>query len=722
VIRLFATTARGCESALADELSRIGATRVSPRPSGVAFEGDLATAYRACLWSRTASRILMELGSVEAGDPDRLCAAVGKLPWEEHMDVSGTLAVAVTRSPSAKLTHTQYVAQRVKDGIVDRFRDRTGERPSVDLDRPDLRIAVHLNRDRATVSLDLSGEALHRRGYRGPSGAAPLKENLAAAALWRAGWGPGGSGFPVLLDPMCGSGTFLIEAAHMAADVAPGLSRSRFGFHGWLGHDAALWDSLVSEAMDREEVGWAALERERPRLIGYDEDPVAVSAARHGVAAAQLDDWIEIEQLGLHALIEQPAPAEEGLLITNPPWGERMGDEESVAPIFGELGNFLEQRLSGWKGAVLTGNPRLGLRMGLEARKRYAMQDGPIECQLLIFDPGKRERRAQARRERGPKPLSEGAQAFANRLRKRAKSLRKWAAKQPTECYRVYDADLPEFAIAVDIYGSWVHVQEYAPPETIDPSKAASRLREGVRAIAEVLEVPREQIVVKRRERQRGRAQYEKLDRSGEELQVREGPARFLINLHDHLDTGLFLDHRSTRAMVRELAAGKHFLNLYAYTGTATVHAALGGAESTTSVDLSRTYLDWARRNLALNGFEGPEHVGVRADCRTWLRSDRGRYDLIFLDPPTFSNTKGLEDTLDIQRDHVELIRLCVDRLNDDGMLLFSTNSRRFRLDEDALSDLEIQDISRKTLPHDFERNPRIHRAFRITRRRDSAD
>jgi 23S rRNA (guanine2445-N2)-methyltransferase / 23S rRNA (guanine2069-N7)-methyltransferase len=279
----------------------------------------------------------------------------------------------------------------------------------------------------------------------------------------------------------------------------------------------------------------------------------------------------------------------------------------------------------------------------------------------------------------------------------------------------VYDADLPEYAVAVDLYDGWAHVQEYAPPTTVDPVKARRRLREVMAVVPEVLGIPPMHAVLKVRRPQRGTDQYQKLQDQGRFLEVEEGGLRFLVNLTDYLDTGLFLDHRLTRRLIRELAPGRRFLNLFAYTGTATVYAAAGGAASTTTVDLSTTYLDWARRNLDLNGFTGPEHGFVRVDCLEWLEGGGNAYDLIFLDPPTFSNSKSMDGTLDVQRDHAGLIRAAMRRLAPAGVLIFSTNFRRFRLDQAVAEEFQVTDITRQTIPPDFARNPRIHSCFRIT-------
>ncbi|HHC71492.1 MAG TPA: bifunctional 23S rRNA (guanine(2069)-N(7))-methyltransferase RlmK/23S rRNA (guanine(2445)-N(2))-methyltransferase RlmL [Thiotrichales bacterium] len=312
-----------------------------------------------------------------------------------------------------------------------------------------------------------------------------------------------------------------------------------------------------------------------------------------------------------------------------------------------------------------------------------------------------------------------GHAALLNRLRKNRRHLARWLEREGITCYRLYDADIPEYAVAVDLYQAealHVHLQEYQAPRSIPEEKTRQRLETAVAAVEEALEVPRERIQVKvRRTRKRGE-QYEKLAGTGRFHEVREDGLRLLVNFTDYLDTGLFLDHRITRRMVREQAGGRRFLNLFAYTGTATVHAAAGGAVETTTVDLSRTYLEWAGRNMALNGFTGAEHRRVRADCLQWLREsdDRERYDLIFLDPPSFSTSKRMQGTFDVQRDHVWLIRTAMRLLTPGGLLIFSNNLRRFEMDRDALAAFDLRDITRATLPRDFARNPRIHHCWEI--------
>jgi 23S rRNA (guanine2445-N2)-methyltransferase / 23S rRNA (guanine2069-N7)-methyltransferase len=363
--------------------------------------------------------------------------------------------------------------------------------------------------------------------------------------------------------------------------------------------------------------------------------------------------------------------------------------------------------------------------MGLRSHKQYAFWNGALPCKLLLFKllpeqfvTGER-RSARAGQEEAPavvnEParLSEGGQMFANRLQKNLKTLGKWAKKADIQCYRLYDADMPEYALAIDLYQDWVHVQEYAPPRSIDPEKAQTRLLDALAAIPVALGVPQEKVVIKRRERQSGTKQYERQATQGQFLEVTEGGVKLLVNLTDYLDTGLFLDHRPLRLRIQQEAAGKRFLNLFCYTATASVHAAKGGARSTTSVDLSKTYLDWARRNLSLNGFSDKQKL-EQGDVMAWLAADRGEYELIFIDPPTFSNSKRMEGVFDVQRDHVQLLDLAMNRLAKGGVLYFSNNFRKFQLDEGLAARYAVEEISASTIDPDFARNPKIHRAWKL--------
>ncbi|WP_437269683.1 bifunctional 23S rRNA (guanine(2069)-N(7))-methyltransferase RlmK/23S rRNA (guanine(2445)-N(2))-methyltransferase RlmL [Stutzerimonas balearica] len=717
---LVLTCPKGLESLLREEAQGLGLEETREQTAAVRGLGDLAVAYRLCLWSRLANRVLLVLARFPVSDAQALYDGVKAVDWSDHLAADGTLAVEFS-GRGAGIDNTHFGALKVKDAIVDRLRRPDGTRPGIDKLNPDVRVHLRLDKGQAVLSLDLSGHSLHQRGYRLQQGAAPLKENLAAAILMRAGWPRIAAEGGALTDPMCGVGTFLVEGALMAADIAPNLRRERWGFSAWLGHVPAIWTRLLDEARARAAAGLA-----RPPLWirGYEADPRLIQPARNNIERAGLAEWVKIYQGEVATFAPRPDQSQKGLVICNPPYGERLGDEASLLYLYQSLGERLRQCCEGWEAGIFTATPELGKRMGIRSYKQYALWNGALPCKLLLMhvQPDQfvvaQQPAARAASGEGTEQvrLSEGGQMFANRLQKNLKQLGKWARREGIECYRLYDADMPEYALAVDLYRDWVHVQEYAPPRSIDPQKAQERLLDALAAIPQALQLPRERVVVKRRERQSGTRQYERQASQGQFLEVAEGGVKLLVNLTDYLDTGLFLDHRPLRLQIQREAAGKRFLNLFCYTATATVHAAKGGARSTTSVDLSKTYLDWARRNLALNGFSERQRL-AQGDVMAWLAEDRGEYDLIFIDPPTFSNSKRMEGVFDVQRDHVALLDLAMARLARGGTLYFSNNFRKFVLDEGLAVRYRVEEISAGTIDEDFRRNPRIHRAWKFQAR-----
>jgi 23S rRNA (guanine2445-N2)-methyltransferase / 23S rRNA (guanine2069-N7)-methyltransferase len=710
-----ATAPVGAASVLAEELAQFGAEDIRERSHDVKFQGTLEVGYRTCLWSRTATRVLLSLGSIDATSTKNIYEAVKRIDWSEHIAPGATLACD-SSGGNESIRHTIYGSQLLKDAVCDNLRDATGERPNIKPERPDVLLHLHVEGATALVSVDFSGESLHRRGYRSEGGRAPLKENVAAAVLLRAGWPAIAEQGGVLLDPMCGSGTFLTEGALIAADAAPAIDRDYFGFLGWRGHDAELWERLRTEARAR-----GAAHPARRCILGSDNDSEAVRMAIANGEQAGVAGWLHIEKRSLSEVVRPKCEA--GLVVSNPPYGERIGSESGLPALYSELGAVLRERFQGWQAAILTGNPPLARNLGIYAKRTHRVFNGTIECRLLRFDLNEASVQRPAEEVRADWSSRPGAQMFANRLRKNLQRLDPWAQRERIDCFRVYDADMPEYAFAIDLYGRGarhVYVQEYAPPKTVNQESARERRREVLAVLPEVLSVPIAQVHSRVRKPQKGAEQYEKRESVAERHAVAEGGLKFWVNFRDYLDTGLFLDHRIMRAMLRSWAKDTDFLNLFCYTGSASVYAAAGGARSTTSVDLSNTYLDWAHENLLLNGFGGNNHELYRADCLAWLEEQEARgprFDLIFVDPPTFSNSKRMDGVLDVQRDHVGMIRRSLKLLRPTGRLVFSTNYTRFKLDSEALADLAIEDISAATIPKDFERHARIHRCFSVQRK-----
>ncbi len=756
-----ATAPVGAASVLAEELVQFGAVDIRERSHDVKFQGTLEVGYRACLWSRTATRVYLSLGSIDAASSKSVYDAVKRIDWRAHIAPHATLACDCSGG-NESIRHTLYGAQLLKDAVVDHLRDATGERPNIKPERPDVLLHLHVEGPTALLSIDFSGESLHRRGYRGESGRAPLKENVAAAVLLRAGWPgifeAGGS----LVDPMCGSGTLLTEGALMAADAAPALDREYFGFTGWRGHDVALWERLREQARVRRRA-----KVPRRCIVGSDIDAEAVRMSIANAERAGVGAWLHVER---RALSEVARPASgigdaTGLIATNPPYGERIGAESGLPALYSELGSTLRERFHGWQAAILTGNPPLARNLGVYAKRSHRFFNGAIECRLLRFELTEASEQRPSDVVRADWSSRPGAQMFANRLRKNLQRLEPWAMREQIECFRVYDADMPEYAFAIDLYGRavrHVYVQEYAAPKSVNQESARERRREALAVLPEVLAVPVAHVHSRVRKPQKGSEQYEKRDNpsgrratqgayradpperfagqsarfagQSERVVVQEGGLKFWVNFRDYLDTGLFLDHRIVRARLREWAKGADFLNLFCYTGSATVYAAAGGARSSASVDLSNTYLEWAQENLLLNGiidgggridregridggFGSARHRLYRADCLQWLEEQEpmgARFDLIFVDPPTFSNSKRMDGVLDVQRDHVGMIRRSLKLLRPDGRLVFSTNYTRFKLDAESLADLAVDDLTVQTIPKDFARHARIHRCFSV--------
>jgi 23S rRNA (guanine2445-N2)-methyltransferase / 23S rRNA (guanine2069-N7)-methyltransferase len=716
-LHFFASCAKSLESLLEDELRACGAEEIRQSVAGVYFKGTLLVAYRALMHLRVANRIILILQERPVTDADSLYEVADSINWLEHMDSNSSFAISAAGTTD-QLRHTQFIAQRIKDAIVDQFRAQGMARPDVSKDSPDMRIHAVIKRNRLILGIELMTESLHRRGYRLEQGEAPMKETLAAALLMRAGWPTiMKQEEPVIYDPMCGAGTILIEAVLMAMDVAPGLLRDA-ELSQWPHHDHEAARQVSEEAKARRELakGW------KGHALGSDQDLRALGMARRNAERAGVWDFIEFDS----CLLTEAKPARKpDLLLTNPPYAERLGEDTEVMQLYQELGKLIRTEAVGAEAAVFTARPEWGKLLGMHSHRQYALFNGALPAKLLLFHVNEDsiyQRQATCPvtiKSMTAASLDEGGVMLANRLRKNLKNIGRWAEQKGIDCYRLYDADMPEYSFAIDVYKDErgvirVHMQEYKAPASIGEDDAAQRRKQAVIAVQNVMELPTDKVAIKVRERQKGKQQYQPNERDGEDIIVKEGDARLIVNLEKYLDTGLFLDHRPMRRYVHEIAQGKDVLNLFCYTGSVTVQAALGGARHTVSVDLSRTYINWARRNLELNGLDLYQNELVELDCITYLQKYREKFDLIFLDPPTFSNSKSTENVLDIQRDHSMLIDLSMKRLNPGGLLIFSNNMRRFKMDETVAEQYDVQDYSAQSLDKDFVRNSRIHQTWLI--------
>lgn len=730
----FATASKGIDNLLGDEIKTILTNFNQPieevieKPLGISFKTTIKGAYILCLHSRLAHHILLFLDEFEVQTQEELYAEIQKTNWLSHIDEAGSLRIDVSGS-HFQLNNTQFIAQKTKDAIVDQIREQKGIRPSIQAKKPDVVIHLYANKNKITVSLSLSGESLHKRSYRLENGKAPLKETLAAAILFRANW-PSQilSDNAALIDPLCGSGTILIEAAMIAYEIAPGLDRNYFGFLNWQGHNQALdefWQEIVLKAKQKRIKN---LKNPYTEIIGFDIDPSQLDACNNNIKRAGLEAIIKTKRQALVDLKKNQIAHESGLIVTNPPYGERLfhNDQDRLKALMQEFGCVLKNEFINWHLSIFSANSDNIKEIGIRSHKIYQFSSGQLKAQLLNFEINdnyfmryeSEEEKKQRKCEQAYLNPTASLASLENRLKKNLKHLKKWAKRNKIDAFRLYDQDLPEYAFALDCYGDLIHIQEYQKPKDIDEIKAKQRIFEAIGLIKHLLDIPYESIHLKLRQKQKGKSQYERFDKSDHFSITKENKAKFYINLSDYLDSGLFLDHRLMRLEVAKASENKSLLNLFSYTCSVSVLASLHGAKTTTSVDMSNTYLNWAKENFKLNQIDLKNHEFIQADCFKWLEQNakdlkNKKYDVIFLDPPTFSNSKRMDNTLDVQRDHVKLIELSMQLLKRNGILYFSNNYRRFKLDYQNLeSKYAILDISHKMLPEDFKRRANIHHCF----------
>lgn len=758
----------GFERMLADELHNLGCRRIRPLTGSVSFYGDAACAMRMCLWSRLASRVTLVLKRIDARDADEFYDGVGRIAWEDHIPSWATIAVR-SRGSNKVLHDQRYVAMRAKDAIADRLRDVRGERPSVDTERPDLLISCVVHGERATLGVDFAGGSLVNRGYRVAERSrdiaianAYVREDLAAAVLCALDWPRrcARDTRALLVDPLGTSSSLAVEAACIACDRAPGIARRHWGFEGWLGFDRDAWTQLLNEADERFDRGLAT----GVRVVVATPDAGMRSEIEAMAKRAGVHSTLEIVD-GTPSSIDlgdKPVPGaalvcvipDEGLFSATAARPVRLAqladlarsESLSEAPIAvlssdvsqSELSSVLAsapektlQVMNGSSPALISVYPSQGRNARMAMAQPTGADAGAVKTPLAGA-PTPSGATIKLPDGSSMQVMVAASDQFAARLHKVARLRAKWARREGVSCYRIYDADLPDYAVAVDLYqgasvtpGRWAVVSEYAAPKEIDQRLASQRLSDALAIVSRVLDIDPRNVFLKVRRHAKGGSQYA---RAGQRVHadrgaiVQEGGLAFEVNFSDYLDTGLFLDHRLVRAKIREMARDTRFLNLFAYTGTATCYAADGGAYSTTTVDLSGTYLDWAQRNMEQNGFYGREHEYVQADVISWIAEQRHtplRWDLIFIDPPTFSNSARMRTSaFDVQRDHAELLIGASRILRRGGTILFSCNLRGFKPDVEALAKagVEIEDVTQGTIPEDFERNARIHHCYIVRR------
>ena len=699
-----ALTSAGIEPLLADELSQLGATNVHHKMQAVYFSTDFATAIKICLWSRLSTRILKHLADIKGNSKDEIYNGVLGLDWPMYFVKSKAFSVEFVGTDKS-IRNTQFGALIVKDAVVDNLREEMGKRPDVDKENPDIRIQARLFKGKCSIYLDFSGPSLHQRGYRVEQGAAPLKEHLAAAIIKRSGWDQESP----FVDMFAGSGTLLMEAANIHMRKAPGLNKNKFPFQKYPEFNQDKFESIKHQASLEEK-------ESTTEFIGFEISKYVLDKAQSNIAKAGLSDVISIgQQDAANAAVSKTIKP--GWIVSNPPYGERIGDSVSLISLFKKLGFNFKKNYVNWQVSLLTGQPLLLKLLRLQKKKEFKLKNGPIETLLTNYELTPQQCDMPEGVSQDSYFLSKDGQAFSNRVDKNMKKLSKWAKKANVEAYRVYDADIPEYNVAVDYYDGRVVVYEYQAPKTVDQKMAEMRLLDVISILQQKFNLAAEGFSLKVRKSQKGKQQYEKESSQHSRFSIAEYNARFYVNIHDYLDTGLFLDHRQTRQLFSTWTKDKTVLNLFCYTGSVSVHSALAGASKVTSVDLSNTYLDWAEDNFKLNHIDRRAHEFVRADCLEWLARTRNKFDMVFLDPPSFSNSKRMDRTWDVQRDHVEILELVKNCLTPGGTVLFSNNLRNFKLDEENVVELgfDIKDIKNQTLPEDFQRNSKIHHCWKLT-------
>lgn len=784
LMEFFASCPGGMEFALANELKdQCGVKRTRPLRGGVAFYGDLRDAYTACLWSRLASRVFYVIGRCDARNDKELYEGVKALAWSRNIPVDKTISV-YAHGTNDELHNTQFSALRAKDALCDALRAGRGRRPNVNLSNPDVLIDVNIRQDRATISIDLCGTSLHHRPYEmRRSTREGVKSALAAAALEGAWWYRGSKEGRPFVDPLACDGYMITEAAQVAADMAPNLTRARWGFFGWNAHDPQLWEDLIEEAEDRLDKALASM----PPLYAFTPNEHARSHALNLLKRAGLQpyvtliDWNDRTDIAkaLKALEKHLETLDrlnaEDFKISLSSQDKRQDEEcQSCEPVTDEAQEqaSLVSAVRGVAASILPFKSQEGDLVSIEAHRQClaAMQTLPgLWKYLFVNDTDLIERYIASRPAKQPTRiilgktkaliyrynrleretncevriydacqhvdrivpvLEAGTDQFVARLKKNVRERRKWAERNNISCYRIYDADLPDYAVAIDLYQgaeedsgkNYLVIAEYQAPREIDPKKAQARFQDVLTLAPLIIGVTPDQVFTRTRFQDKGGAQYQMKRNQRVHACVEEYGCLFEVDFTSYLDTGLFLDHRTTRHKIAQIAKGKSFLNLFAYTGSATVHAARGQARSTLTIDLSQTYLDWAERNMLKNEIAGKEHRYLRSDVMTWIRNEVrvGRsYDLIFVDPPTFSNSKAMgKETWSVQRDHPELLEGVSRLLSGGGVAIFSCNLRSFKPDFDELvrRGVKIVDVSTESIPHDFERNQKIHHCYLVVR------
>ncbi len=688
----YASCPKHLELLLKDELISLGAQDVAEKLSGVVFFASSEVLMRTLLWSRLSNRILVMINQIKINDSEDLYNAIYKTDWQNQVrNTPQTLAINF-KGTNKELRNTQYSSQVVKDAICDRLREVNDSRPDIVKSNADLSVSVILKHNQILVYQDISGRSLHLRGYRQSLTKAPLKENLAAAVLIRANWPELSKQNYNLIDPMCGSGTFLTEGYLMACDIAPGLTNPHYSVETWCEFNEDKWNELLFEAKTRMIAG---VEKFQGQIIGADHHKDSVKITEEHAYQLNAEDKIQCQYKTFDNF---HIPAKNNLIVCNPPYGVRL--KKNVDATWRQLGQWMATKALGAKAAIMTYAKSQGFMLGFRAKKSWQLMNGDLAITLITFDI---EAKKKLNSPEGQKhALPETAQMVANRIKKNMSRLKKWIKNEDINAYRIYDADIPEYAVAIDVYNEHINIQEYKAPNTIPEKKTKKRLEDAVLGAQVALNIKNDKVHIKTRQKQSSNFQYENKQVDSGDIIVHEQDRKYIVNLEKYLDTGLFIDHRWIRSYIQQNAKGTAFLNLFSYTGSVTVAAATGGAVSTVSVDTSKAYLSWAQENFRINRMNVFSHKLVRSDVLEYLGDCKQKFDMVFVDPPTYSNSHSRETDWDVQRDHKQLLLACKMVLNPNGVILFSNNYKKFMLDEELNDYFEIEDLTQKSISPDF--------------------
>jgi len=694
---LFASTNFGTEKLLEKELLSLGAVNLNIINGGIYYEGDDLLLYKSLMWSRIASRIYLHIKKFSINTSNDIYHNVYDINWTEIFDVNNTFLVNF-KGTNNIIRNSLFGALITKDAIVDQFNKIYSSRPNINLIKPDIRIKVLLLNDNILhIMLDLSGESLNKRGYRQFCNTTPIKENLGSALVLSSGWY---KNIP-MIDPMCGSGTLLIEAAMMASDRAPGLTRLKWGFQSWKKYDKYLWENVLIDAKKRFKIGIKTCFKNC--FIGYDYNLEIIKKAKINALNAGISNIVHFSKQNLNNLKNIYNNEKTGIILSNPPYGERYQTESQLVGLYVQLGMVSKKYFQNWTLSIFSSSIFLLDFLYMQSYKENSFKNGSLNCiqkNYRIFLKNSHINKHE----------------YRDRLNKNFKKLKKWANLEKLECFRIYDADLPNYNIIVDVYQKWIVIQEYQAPKLIDNNKVLKRLTHAIYYTKEILSTSINNIILKTRQKNKNKTQYKKLFNSNNFIIIQEYHAKFLVNLTDYLDTGLFSDKRLVRKLLGVMSKGKDFLNLFSYTGTASVYAGLGGANSTTSVDISNTYMKWCMRNMSLNNLTGSQHNFVKSDCLQWIKKTTQKFDLIFINPPTFSNSKKMKKPFDIQKDYLDIIINSKKILNYNGNIIFSSSTRKFEINFNSIKEMKLYaiKITKKVQSKDFFKHSNFYHSWLI--------